>query len=30
MGFRVWHDGKNNITIDGRQFKFVSFQELGK
>lgn len=21
MGFRVWHDGKNPIVLDGRQFK---------
>ena len=24
MGFHVWHDGRNPVIVDGRQFKFVA------
>lgn len=25
MGFKLWHDGKSPIVLDGRQFKYTSF-----
>jgi hypothetical protein len=26
VGFKVWHDGTNSVTLDGRQFKWTRFK----